>query len=70
MSKNIENAVYNEKILSGLPWSGVVKKGQTFRIVDLEGCQAVDTLFYNANNFDEKYSLGTKYSSKCVTCYI
>ena len=56
MSKNIENAVYNEKILSGLPWSGVVKKGQTFRIVDLEGCQAVDTLFYNANNFDEKYS--------------
>lgn len=56
MSKNIENAVYNEKILSGLPWSGVVKKGQTFRIVDLEGCQAVDTLFYNANNFDEKHS--------------
>jgi uncharacterized protein len=56
MSKNIENVVYNEKILSGLPWSGVIKKGQTFRIVDLEGCQAVDTLFYNANNFDERYS--------------
>jgi uncharacterized protein len=56
MSKNIENAVYNEKILSGLPWGKVIKKGQTFRIVDLEGCQAVDTLFYNANNFDEKYS--------------
>lgn len=56
MSKNIENTVYNEKILSGLPWSGVIKKGQTFRIVDLEGCQAVDTLFYNANDIDEKYS--------------
>ena len=47
MEKNIENAVYNEKISAGIPWSGVVKKGQTFRIVDLEGCQAVDTLFYN-----------------------
>jgi urea carboxylase-associated protein 1 len=56
MSKNIENSVYNEKILSGLPWSGIIKKGQTFRIVDLEGCQAVDTLFYNANDFNEKYS--------------
>ncbi len=56
MSKNIENAVYNEKILSGLPWSGVIKKGQTFRIVDLEGCQAVDTLFYNNNDYSERYS--------------
>jgi hypothetical protein len=56
MSRNIENAVYNEKLLSGLPWFGVVKKGQTFRIVDLEGCQAVDTLFYNANDFSERYS--------------
>ena len=43
MSKNIENAVYNEKLLSGLPWGKVIKKGQTFRIVDTEGCQAVDT---------------------------
>ena len=56
MSKNIENAIYNEKILSGLPWSGVIKKGQTFRIVDLEGCQAVDTLFYNNNDYSERYS--------------
>jgi uncharacterized protein len=56
MSKNIENAVYNEKLLSGLPWGKVIKKGQTFRIVDLEGCQAVDTLFYNAHDVDERYS--------------
>jgi uncharacterized protein len=56
MSKNIENAVYNEKISSGTPWSGVVKKGQRFRIVDLEGCQAVDTLFYNNNDYSERYS--------------
>jgi urea carboxylase-associated protein 1 len=56
MSKNIENAVYNEKLLSGLPWGKVIKKGQTFRIVDTEGCQAVDTLFYNAHDVDERYS--------------
>ena len=33
---------------AGEPWMGVVCRGQTFRIVDLEGNQAVDTLFYNA----------------------
>jgi uncharacterized protein len=56
MSLNIENAIYNEKIPAGVPWSHVVKKGQTLRIVDLEGCQAVDTLFYNANDHEERYS--------------
>lgn len=56
MSTDIKNAVYNEKIAAGVPWSHVVKKGQTLRIVDLEGCQAVDTLFYNANDHEERYS--------------
>lgn len=56
MSKNIENAIYNEKLPSGLPWAGVIKKGQTFRIVDLEGCQAVDTLFYNNDNYNDRYN--------------
>jgi len=37
------------------PWSGFVGKGQTIRIVDVEGQQAVDTLFYNAANFSERY---------------
>jgi len=56
MKKNIEDAIYNEKIAAGVPWSHVVKKGQTLRIIDLEGCQAVDTLFYNANDHEERYS--------------
>lgn len=56
MVKDISKAVYNEKIKAGVPWSYVVKKGQTLRIIDLEGCQAVDTLFYNANDHEERYS--------------
>ncbi|MDX1296165.1 MAG: DUF1989 domain-containing protein, partial [Sulfurimonadaceae bacterium] len=43
MSRDIKDAVYNEKVAAGVPWSYVVKKGQTLRIIDLEGCQAVDT---------------------------
>lgn len=38
------------------PWSGVVRKGQTITIIDSEGQQAVDTLFYKADDFSERYS--------------
>jgi len=43
-------------IPAGEPWMGVVRAGQRFRIVDLEGNQAVDTLFYNAADTHEHYS--------------
>jgi uncharacterized protein len=33
-----------------------IKRGQFVRIVDLEGNQAVDTLFYNAHNYADRYS--------------
>ena len=38
------------------PFSAVVKAGQIVRIVDLESQQAVDALFYNANDYGERYS--------------
>ena len=49
-------AVLNEIVPAGEPWMGVVRKGQFFRILDLEGNQAVDTLFYNATDPEERYS--------------
>ncbi|HPH06154.1 MAG TPA: urea carboxylase-associated family protein [Methylotenera sp.] len=51
-----EDAVLSETCNAGDPWTGIVKKGQTFRILDLEGNQAVDTLFYNAIDATERYS--------------
>jgi urea carboxylase-associated protein 1 len=51
-----EKAILNEVCKAGDPWSGIVKKGQIFRILDLEGNQAVDTLFYNAADPEERYS--------------
>lgn len=33
-----------------------IRRGQTVRIVDLEGNQAVDTLFYNAHDYADRYS--------------
>jgi len=46
----------DEIVPAGEPWMGVVRRGQTLRIVDLEGNQAVDTLFYNAADTAEHYS--------------
>jgi urea carboxylase-associated protein 1 len=49
-------AIYDFTVPANMPWSRVVKKGQVLRIVDLEGTQAVDTLFYNAADKTERYS--------------
>jgi len=52
----IEDASFREKVDAGDYFIKVVKKGQTFRILDIEGNQAADTLFYNANDPAERYS--------------
>ena len=49
-------ALLNEVVPSGRGFTRDLRRGQIFRIVDLEGNQAVDTLFYNARNPDERYS--------------
>ncbi len=48
-------AIYDQVVPATTPWSGEVRKGQIIRIVDLEGQQAVDTLFYRLGNFQERY---------------
>jgi uncharacterized protein YcgI (DUF1989 family) len=54
---NPADAVIDEICLAGDPWAKVVTKGQTLRIVDIEGNQAVDTIFYSAADVAERYSL-------------
>jgi urea carboxylase-associated protein 1 len=53
---NAEAAVDREVVPAGDYYMKVVKAGQTVRILDLEGNQAADTLFYNANDPSERYS--------------
>ncbi len=38
------------------PWSGIIRKGQTSRIEDTYGQQAIDTIFYNAADHGERYA--------------
>jgi len=49
-------ASFRHVIPAGEPWIGTVRQGQYFRILDLEGNQAVDTLFYRAATLEERYS--------------
>jgi len=51
-----EAAIYRYVINAGDPWIHEIKRGQYFRIVDLHGNQAVDTLFYNAQDYSDRYS--------------
>src|SRR5450755_3310966 len=49
-------ASFDTVLGSGLGFSHIVQRGQTLRIVDLEGNQAVDTLFFSAADPSERYS--------------
>jgi urea carboxylase-associated protein 1 len=42
---------------AGEPWLYTLERGQVMRIVDLEGNQAVDTIFYAASDTAESYSV-------------
>src|SRR5690606_2778069 len=51
-----EAAQLREVVQAGDYWLEVVKAGQTLRILDLEGNQAADTLFFSAADPSERYS--------------
>ena len=55
-SQNPANCAYRSVINAGDYWSREIKQGQLFRIVDLRGNQAADTLFYDAKNPENRYS--------------
>jgi urea carboxylase-associated protein 1 len=51
-----DTAAYRETVPAGDYWIKRVAKDQIFRIVDLEGNQAADTLFFSADDPAERYS--------------
>jgi urea carboxylase-associated protein 1 len=51
-----EDEIFRADIGAGDPFVHEILGGQIVRIIDLEGNQAVDTLFYNAHDYTERYS--------------
>jgi uncharacterized protein len=55
-SLDIGKALYDAVIPCGAPWSQRLRRGQILRLIDLEGQQAVDALFYAGHDTAERYS--------------
>ena len=53
---SLEQADWTRTVGAGDYWMDTIRAGDVFRITDLEGNQAVDTLFFNARNPYERYS--------------
>ncbi|WP_027928886.1 urea amidolyase associated protein UAAP2 [Amycolatopsis thermoflava] len=56
MTGTITEAALDTTVADGDGFLGTIPAGGTFRIVDLHGNQAVDTLFYDAADLDNRYS--------------
>jgi urea carboxylase-associated protein 1 len=59
-------AAYRQVVPAGDYWSQRVKQGQILRIVDLEGNQAADTLFYDANEPTNRFSASDTIRHQCA----
>lgn len=55
-SLQAEQAIRRDIVPAGDYYMKVLKAGETLRILDIEGNQAADTLFYNAKDLSERYS--------------
>lgn len=47
----------DEKLPGGAYWHGIIKRGNTLRITDLEGSQGVSLICYNADNSIERLNV-------------
>jgi uncharacterized protein YcgI (DUF1989 family) len=54
--KNEKDAVLNKTVRARNSWFGLIKKGNTLRIMDCERNQAAGCLFVDANNYEDHYS--------------
>ena len=55
-ARDVARARLDETVGPGEPWTHVLAPGEVLRIVDVEGNQAVDTLLYNAEDHEDRYS--------------
>ena len=56
-TRNPADVICHATVKAGDYWLYKVTEGQTLRITDLEGNQAADTLFFNADDIAERYSM-------------
>ena len=53
-----EKILYETVVEGGWNFSCIVRRGRGIRLTDLEGGANISALFYNADNFTERYNMG------------
>lgn len=53
-----EKILYETIVAGGWNFSHIIRRGRAVRLTDLEGGANVSALFYNADNFTERYNMG------------
>jgi len=68
--------LWEEDLHSGSHWSGVIRRGTTLRMTDVDGGANIGALFYNHEDRLERYNMAdtlkaqqTAYLTKGVVCY-
>jgi uncharacterized protein len=56
LGRSLASARLDRELDDGVGWTHVLEAGETLRIVDLWGNQAVDTLFFDAHDYANRYS--------------
>ncbi|OMC03308.1 urea carboxylase [Mycobacterium sp. NS-7484] len=56
MTLTATHTIVDEIVAPRAPWSKIVRAGDVLTIIDLHGNQAVDTLFYGADDHTVRYS--------------
>ena len=71
-----ERVLWQEHLPGGAHWSGLLRRGNTLRLTDLEGRANVSALFYNQEEKSERYNMPdtlkaqhTAYLSAGCVCY-
>lgn len=71
-----ESALWEEQLVTGAHWSGIVRRGNSLRLTDVQGGANVAALFYNADEKLERYNMAdtlkaqhTAYLTAGVVCY-
>ena len=52
-----ELILWEEQLPGGVQWSGVLRRGTTLRLTDLEGCANVAMLLFNKEQMTERYNM-------------
>ncbi|WP_018294943.1 urea amidolyase associated protein UAAP1 [Mariprofundus ferrooxydans] len=65
---NKETVIFSEMLIGGSHWSGVIRRGTTLRLTDLEGGANVSALFYNVEEKLERYNMADTLKGQHTAC--